>query len=122
VARIDPDVIQRLLVEVEKLETTCALSARDRLQRAKIDEARASVINGPARFDAARWAQLSERKQRELQEELMTMRDTLTEVSRNRNDRIPPSFSAKDSASPKSILWLTIFGLIFAATLLSLIR
>jgi hypothetical protein len=122
VARIEPDVLQKLLVEVEKLETTCALSARDRLQRAKIDEAKASVINGAARFDGARWAQLGEQEQQELQEKLMTMRDTLMEVSRNGNDKIPPSFSAGDSASPKSIIWLTIFGLIFAATLLSLIR
>lgn len=121
-ARIKPDVIQRLLVEVEKLETTCTLSARDRHRRAKIDETRASVVNEAAQFDTARWSQLSEQKQQELQEELMTIRDTLMEVSRNGNDKTPPRFSAGDSASPKSIIWLAIFGLIFAATLLSLIR
>jgi hypothetical protein len=125
VAHIEPAVIQGLLAEVEKLENTMTTGlppVGDEFRRAKIDEARTAIINGAAHFDAARWSQLSKQKQQELQEELMTMRDMLMDMTRNVDDKNRRSFSEGDTASSKTILWLAIFGLIFVATLLSLIR
>ena len=49
------------------------------------------------------------------------VRDTLLDVAR-REGRDEPSGISDGSASTKSIIWLAIFGFIFAATLLSLIR
>lgn len=46
-AHIEPNVIQGLLDEVDKLErmiATCGPSASGKLQRTKIDEVRAAVI------------------------------------------------------------------------------
>ena len=65
---------------------------------------------------------MSEQKKQELQEEVTTMRDTLMDMTRNVDDKNPRSISEDDSPSTKSITWLAIFGFIFAATLLSLIR
>jgi hypothetical protein len=125
VTHIEPNVIQGLLDEVEKLEnsiTACTPLARDKFQHVRINEVRAAIVNGTAQFDAAQWSQLSEQKQQELQEELITMRGMLLEITRNGDDKNQPSLRAADSASSKPIIWLAIFGLIFAATLLSLIR
>jgi hypothetical protein len=39
-----------------------------------------------------------------------------------RDDARPPTLEQNDRVSKQSIIWLAIFGFIFAATLLSLVR
>ena len=124
-AHIEPNVIQGLLDGVDKLErmiTTCGPSASGKFQRTKIDEVRAAVIGGASRFDASRRSQLSEQKQNALQEELVTVRNTLMEITQNVDHKHRRNPLESESASTKSIIWLAIFGFIFAAILLSLIR
>jgi homogentisate 1,2-dioxygenase len=101
---------------------TCEPSASGTFQRTKIDEVRAAVIGGAAQLDASRWSQLSEQKQQDLQEGLVMVKNTLMEITRNADHKKGRSLLENESASTKSIIWLAIFGFIFAATLLSLIR
>jgi hypothetical protein len=125
VAHIKPNVIQELLDEVEKLERTIMVftpSAQGKFQHTKIDEVRAAVIGGTSRFDASRRLQLSEQKQKDLQKELVMVRNTLMDITRNVDHKKGRNIMESESASTKSIIWLAIFGFIFAATLLSLIR
>jgi len=123
VANVDPSVIRTLLDDIERLKTIIDFtgSRSSRLEDSKLDKVRAAVLGGAAQFDSAQWYRLSEQRQKDLQEQLIMVRDTLLDVAR-REGRDEPSGISDGSASTKSIIWLAIFGFIFAATLLSLIR
>jgi hypothetical protein len=124
VANVDPSVIQTLLDDIERLRETIigfTGSRSSRLEDSKLDKVRAAVLGGAAQFDSVQWCRLSEHRQKDLQEQLIMVRDTLLDVAR-REDRDEPSGIPDGSASTKSIIWLAIFGFVFAATLLSLIR
>lgn len=124
VANVDPSVIQTLLDDIERLRKTIIDfmgSRSSRLEDSKLDKVRAAVLGGAAQFDSVQWCRLSEQRQKELQEQLIMVRDTLLDVAR-REGRDEPSGIPDGLASTKSIIWLAIFGFVFAATLLSLIR
>lgn len=123
VANVDPSVIRTLLDDIERLKTIIDFtgSRSSRLDDSKLDKVRAAVLGGAAQFDSAQWYRLSEQRQKDLQEQLIMVRDTLLDVAR-REGRDEPSGISDGSASTKSIIWLAIFGFVFAATLLSLIR
>jgi hypothetical protein len=124
VAKVDPDVILQLLKEVEHLEKMNGVGdmTKGKLLELTISDLRTAVSGGTAEFDAARWSCLSPERQDELSKRLTGARDALlngadTRASRPVNDTLPG-----DGVSNRSIIWLAIFGFIFAATLLSLIR
>ena len=124
VANVDPSVIQTLLDDIERLRKTIIDfmgSRSSRLEDSKLDKVRAAVLGVAAQFDSVQWCRLSEQRQKDLQEQLIMVRDTLLDVAR-REGRDVPSGIPDGSASTKSIIWLAIFGFVFAATLLSLIR
>jgi hypothetical protein len=129
VANVDPRVIQTLLDDIERLRKTIIDfmgSRSSRLEGGKLDKVRAAVLGGAAQFDSVQWCRLSEQRRKELQEQLIMvrdtlLRDTLLDVAR-REGRDEPSGIPDGLASTKSIIWLAIFGFVFAATLLSLIR
>ena len=127
VANVDPSVIRTLLDDIERLrKTIIGFSRSSRLEDSKLDKVRAAVLGGAAQFDNVQWCRLSEERQKELQEQLIMVRDTLLrdillDVAR-REGRDEPSGIPDGLASTKSIIWLAIFGFVFAATLLSLIR
>ena len=123
VANVDPSVIRTLLDDIERLKTIIYFtgSRSSRLEDSKLDKVRAAVLGGAAQFDSVQWCRLSEQRQKDLQEQLIMVRDTLLDVAR-REGRDEPSGIPDGSASTKSIIWLAIFGFVFAATLLSLIR
>lgn len=123
-ANVDPSVIRTLLDDIERLRKTIigfTVSRSSRLEDSKLDKVRAAVLGGAAQFDSVQWCRLSEQRQKDLQEQLIMVRDTLLDVAR-REGRDAPSGIPDGSASTKSIIWLAIFGFVFAATLLSLIR
>jgi len=129
VANVDPRVIQTLLDDIERLRKTIIDfmgSRSSRLEDSKLDKVRAAVLGGAAQFDSVQWRRLSEQRRKELQEQLIMvrdtlLRDTLLDVAR-REGRDELSGIPDGLASTKSIIWLAIFGFVFAATLLSLIR
>jgi len=128
VANVDPSVIRTLLDDIERLRKTIIGFTGSRSSRLedKLDKVRAAVLGGAAQFDSVQWCRLSEQRQKELQEQLIMvrdtlLRDTLLDVAR-RESRDEPSGIPDGLASTKSIIWLAIFGFVFAATLLSLIR
>ena len=124
VANVDPSVIQTLLDDIERLKKTIigfTGSRSSRLEDNKLDKVCAAVLGGAAQFDSVQWCRLSEQRQKDLREQLMIVRDTLLDVAR-REGRDEPSGIPDGLASTKSIIWLAIFGFVFAATLLSLIR
>lgn len=123
-ANVDPSVIRTLLDDIERLRKTIigfTGSRSSRLEDSKLDKVRAAVLSGAAQFDSVQWCRLSEQRQKDLQEQLIMVRDTLLDVAR-REGRDEPSGIPDGLASTKSIIWLAIFGFVFAATLLSLIR
>jgi hypothetical protein len=120
VANVDPSVIQTLLDDIERLKKTIIGFTGSRSSRLE-DKVRAAVLGGAAQFDTVQWCRLSEQRQKDLQEQLIMVRDTLLDVAR-REGRDELSGIPDGLASTKSIIWLAIFGFVFAATLLSLIR
>lgn len=124
-ANINPNIIQSLLDEVDKLETRINAfteSRRSELRQTRINEVRAAITGGATKVDTTRWSQLSEQKQNELQEELVMVQDALLKVAQTESRKEPSALLDNESASIKSIIWLAIFGFIVAATLLSLVR
>ena len=124
VANVDPSVIRTLLDDIERLRKTIIGfmgSRSSRLEDSKLDKVRAAVLGGAAQFDSVQWCRLSEQRQKDLREQLIMVRDTLLDAVR-REGRDEPSGIPDGLASTKSIIWLAIFGFVFAATLLSLIR
>jgi hypothetical protein len=120
VANVDPSVIQTLLDDIERLRKTIIGFTGSRSIRLE-DKVCAAMLGGAAQFDSVQWCRLSEQRQKDLREQLIMVRDTLLDAVR-REGRDEPSGIADGSASTKSIIWLAIFGFVFAATLLSLIR
>src|SRR4030095_12888814 len=124
VANVSSSVTRTLLDDIERLRKTIigfTGSRSRRLEDSKLDKVRAAVLGDAAQFDSVQWCRLSEQRQKDLQEQLIMVRDTLLDVAR-REVREAPSGISDGSPSPKSIIWLAIFGFVFAATLLSLIR
>lgn len=120
VANVDPSDIQTLLDDIERLKKTIIGFTGSRSGRLE-DKVRAAVLGDAAQFDSVQWCRLSEQRQKHLQEQLIMVRDTLLDVAK-RDGRDELSGIADGSASTKSIIWLAIFGFVFAATLLLLVR
>lgn len=121
---VDPSAIQTLLDDIERLKTMITAftgSQPSGLEEGQFDQARAAVLAGSEKFDSAQWSRLSVQRQRELQEQLIMTREALLDLAR-RVGRDETDNVSDGSVSAKSIVWLAIFSLIFAATLLSLIR
>lgn len=72
-------------------------------------------------FDANRWTQLSAIRQRDLLRRLEAIRDELLAAS-VMDSADTDGYRGRQSGSRQSMIWLTVFGFIFAATLLTLIR
>ena len=92
-ANVDPSVIQTLLDDIERLRKTIigfTGSRSSRLEDSKLDKVRAAVLGGAAQFDSVQWCRLSEQRQKDLQEQLIMVRDTLLDVAR-REGRDEPS-------------------------------
>lgn len=117
-------VIQRLLDEVERLE--CELRGSGNMETVKINEnsiheARSAIIGGPV-FDPGRWSQLSADKQKALLDRLTMVRDGLLAKNSVEDAKHSNYLLQREGESKQSVIWLAIFGFIFAATLLSLIH
>lgn len=122
-ANIEPHVIRQLLLAVEKLERE--LKGVNRMKRDKSDRRAikeiGSELDGAAALDEFRWRQLDAEKQKRLLRQLTVIHRDLLEVRGARAGQ--SSYLMHDNGvSRASIIWLTVFGFIFAATLLSLIR
>lgn len=122
VADVDPRVMQALLEQVEKLERR--LEGSGKMITAKLNgigDVRTAIGGGAMDFDARRWTELSTATQKDLLKRLTSIRDELLEASviqrRESND-----FMHYESGSRQPVIWLIVFGFIFAATLLSLVR
>ncbi|HEU4771153.1 MAG TPA: hypothetical protein VFS68_03255 [Candidatus Udaeobacter sp.] len=121
---IDPDAIQTLLDDIERLKamtTAFAGSRTSSLEDGQFDQARAAVLAGSEKFDNERWSRLSGQRQRELQEQLILAREALLDLARRAGSHSTGG-AAETTLSARSVIWLAICGFIFAATLLSLIR
>jgi hypothetical protein len=121
VADVDPRVMQELLEQVKKLERR--LEGSGKMTKAKLNgivDVRTAVGGRAVDFDASRWKQLSAATQKDLVKRLKSIRDELLEASvihrRESNDFM------YESGSRELVIWLIVFGVIFAATLLSLVR
>jgi hypothetical protein len=121
VADVDPRVMQELLEQVEKLERK--LEGSGKMTKAKLNgigDVRTAVGGRAVDFDDSRWKELGAATQKDLAKRLKSIRDELLEASvihrRESNDFM------YESGSRELIIWLIVFGVIFAATLLSLIR
>lgn len=122
VSNVEPKVIVQLLAEVETFMKVNAVHgmAKKKLLELRINDVRTAVSGGGAEFDAARWSRLSGARQDELLARLTAIRNDLINginISPSTDDTM---FGA--GVSTKSVIWLAIFGFIFVATLLSLIR
>ena len=122
---VEPRVMQELLDEVEKLERETkgvVNMANGELNISRIREIRAAAVGEAVDFDVSRWSELSAGTQKELLKRLTAVRNELLDMS-GTHDGIRPGYLPRgEGGSKQSIIWLTIFGFIFAATLLSLIR
>lgn len=80
------------------------------------------MLSGSEKFDSERWSRLSGERQRELQEQLILAREALLDLARRAGPEGTGGVAETTTLSARSVIWLAIFGFIFAATLLSLIR
>lgn len=123
-ANIEPHVIRQLLLAVEKLERE--LKGVNRMKRDKSDRRAikeiGSELDGAAALDEFRWRQLDAEKQKRLLRQLTVIHRDLLEVRGARAGQQSSYLMHDNGVSRASIIWLTVFGFIFAATLLSLIR
>jgi hypothetical protein len=125
VTNVEPKFIVSLLEEVERLESELTKGIGDmemiKHHKERIDEERATIVRRLA-IDAGGWSQLHADQQKHLLDRLMAIRDELL-ARKGVGQARPLSYIPESEDEPKHlILWLTIFGFIFAATLLSLIR
>jgi len=121
---VEPIVIQRLLDEVERLERELRQSGDMKtlkINEKGIHEARAAIVDGNA-FDPVRWSQLSVDKQKVLLDRLMRVRDGLLAKNSAEDAKHLNYLLQGEGGLKQPLIWLAIFGFIFAATLLSLIR
>jgi hypothetical protein len=117
-------VIQRLLDDIKRLE--CKSEGIADMETAKfneerLNEIRAAIMLGPV-FDPSHWSQLSVDQQRDILDRLTTIRDGLLAKNGVAHAKHSNCLLQREGESKQSIIWLAIFGFIFAATLLSLIR
>jgi hypothetical protein len=92
-----------------------------KINEERINQIRAAIMVGPV-FDPSHWSQLSVDQQRDLLDRLTTIRDGLVAKDGVAHAKHSNYLSQREGESKQSIIWLAIFGFIFAATLLSLIR
>ena len=119
----EPILIQRLLDEVESLEAELKGSVSmeaAKVHEKRIREIRTAVMDGSV-FDPGNLSNLSVDKQKELLDRLTRLHNERFAQKSVRNEFLNYSLEG-DGESKQSIIWLAIFGFIFAATLLSLIR
>lgn len=122
---IGPRPIQQLLDEINKLQRNSEKDAdmsTDRLKQTKIKNIRAIVKGRAGNVDANRRSQLSVEKQREYVDRPKAIRNELLDLAKTSNSRQLKDFLEDAGESNQSMIWLVIFGVIFVATLLSLIR
>jgi hypothetical protein len=124
VPTVEPAEIQRLLDEVESLETV--IKAIGNTQRAKLDDirfndVRTAIIGTAATFDPTPWSQLKEDKQNELKERLAGVRDSLLGVANTNGPKEENHIMYDDYGSNKAILLLALFGFVVAGILIVLI-
>lgn len=125
VENIGRRVIQQLLDEINQRERNSEKNAdlsTDKMKQAKIENIRAIVRNGAGKVDANRRSQLSVEKQRESVDRPKAIRNELLDLAKTSNSRQLKDFLEDAGESNQSMIWLVIFGVIFVATLLSLIR
>jgi hypothetical protein len=125
VTNAEAKTVVRLLEEVERLQSELTRGTRDmetaRPYEERIDEARA-VMMRKLILEAGRWSQLSTDQQRDLLVRLKVIRDELL-TKKNIAPAKQSSYRLECEDEPKHLmLWLTLCGFVFAATLLSLIR
>jgi len=122
VDNVDPSAIQILLDDVERLKAMItAINGANALEGNELDPVRAAGLAGGEKLDSAEWSRLSVQRQHELQEQLILTREALLTMAR-RASRDSAAEAMEGAVSGRSVIWLAIFGFIFAATLLSLIR
>jgi hypothetical protein len=124
VANIEPKVILQLLDEVETFMRINGVQdmTKRKLLELRINGLSAAVSGETAEFDATRWSRLSGGRQNEILTRLTAVRDELINSKNVQSSRPDNDATFSDGVSNKSVIWLAIFGVIFAATLLSLIR
>lgn len=115
-ANVEPKVILQLLGEVDNSENIDGVSdmTKGKLVELRINAMRAAMNSRTARFDAVR--------QKEKFSRLTAVGDELIDGVSLRTPRPVADTEHGDSVSNKSIIWLTVFGFIFTAILLALIR
>ena len=114
-------VIQQLMAEVESLQTV--LASRDVHMTTQITQRSAigDAADTRVAFDVGRWSELNADQQKQLITRLTLRRNDL--LARTKPNVVPPNYYTQDERmSRQAIIWFAIFGFIFAATLLSLIR
>jgi len=122
---VDPGAIQILLEDIERLKAMITAFTGVKpsgLESDEFDRARAAVLDGSERFDSTQWSRLSVQRQRELQEQLVLAREALLDLALRAGSDGMTAIAAESPVSARSVIWLAIFGFIFAATLLSLVR
>ena len=83
-ANVEPNEIQNLLDEVEKIEKTIisiGSTQRKKLTDITINDVRTEIKGAAAKLDPAQWSQLTEDKQNELGDRLETVRNAMLEVT-----------------------------------------
>jgi hypothetical protein len=117
-------VIQQLLDEINQHERNSEKNAdlsTDKMKQPKIENI-AIVRNGAGKVDANRRSQLIIEKQRESVDRPKAIRNELLDLAKTNNSRQLKDFLEDAGESNQSMIWLVIFGVVFIATLLSLIR
>jgi len=116
VANVEPKIISQLLGEVDNSENIDGVSdmTKGKLLELRINAMRAAMNSRTARFDAVR--------QKEKFTRLTAVHEELIDNDPLQTPRPVADTDPRDSVSNKSIIWLTVFGFIFAAILLALIR
>ena len=91
-----------------------------KINKKRVSEVRVAIMGDPV--DVSRGSQLSVDKQEDLLDRLTMIRAGLFDKNSAKDARHSNYLLQGEGGSKQSIIWLTIFGSIFVATLLSLIR
>lgn len=123
-ANVEPKVILQSLGKVDNSENIDGISdmTKGKWLELRINPMRVAVKSRTAGFDAGRHSRLSAGRQKEKFSRLTAVRDELIYGVPLQTPRPVADTEPGDSVSNKSIIWLTVFGFIFAAILLALIR
>jgi hypothetical protein len=92
-----------------------------KINEERINEIRTAIMAGPI-FNPSHGSQLSVDQQKDLLDRLTTIRDGLLAKDGVAHAKHSNYLWQREGESKQSIIWLAIFGFIFAATLLSIIR